>query len=699
LHSFLLELGIEELPDGVILPAIDYLKTSFEKMLQAENLKVGEIKTGSTPRRLSIMAYSLPEQQADAQITKCGPSVQIAYKEDGTLSPAGLGFLKKSGAGIDDIVIQKVKGKDVLAVSYLQAGKKTVDILKEWIPEAINQIPLPKKMIWDDPAFAFSRPVRWIVALWDCLVIPLNHHGIVSGRISYGNRYLGPDQAVEISSVQSYAESLKGAGVIVCRQERKDMISAQCEKLFAESDLQIMEDPRLLETVCNLVEYPTAVIGEFDPRFLAIPQKVISSTISQNQKYFSVLDRDQNPVNKFVFISNGDPRYSDKIRLGNEKVVAARLEDAAWFFEEDCKKPLSGYLEQLQDVVFQSRLGTMADKTQRITKLAAYISSELGLDNSATHKALRAAVLCKADLVTMMLGEKEFTKLQGYIGMQYALRSGEDPEVALAIYEHYMPRGSKDSLPQSVSGAICAIADKLDTVAGIIAVGLLPTGSADPFALRRAASGLVQIIADRAWELDLYALIDFCMKLLSESIEPEAGSGDYVTNFFVQRVSWLLKELGISYDVVAAVMHTGIANLPDLIGRAEALQALKSEENFIRLVLGFKRVSNIISGAPNFVELSPELFEEEAERELHIALELLTGRLDVALDEHDYNLALKDLIDIASAIDKFFDQVLVNCDNESLQQNRFALLALIRSEFLRVADLAQIVVEIDSNGE
>nr|MDK2850890.1 glycyl-tRNA synthetase beta chain [Candidatus Cloacimonadota bacterium] len=699
MHSFLFELGVEELPDNVILPASDYLKLSFEKMLSAEKLSVGKIKSGSTPRRLSIWADGLPVKQEDVQITKYGPSVSIAYDAKGNLSQAGKGFLKKSGAKSEDIYIDKTGGKEVLAVSFVQPGKYTIDLVRDWIIQVIGQIPLPKKMIWKDPSFAFSRPVRWLVALWDDDVISMDYHGIIADRISYGNRYLGLDNHREIQNAHSYEKDLEEIGVIVCREKRKRMIIDQCAELFANSPYQIKEDQRLLETVCNLVERPHAVVGEFDARLLEIPEKIITSTISQNQKYFSVYDSEDRLVNKFVFISNGDPVYSDKIREGNEKVVAARLKDAAWFFEEDCRRSLEEYLPLLEDVVFQSSLGTMAQKTERIVHLAGYIANELGLSAQQTQNALRAAKLCKADLVTLMLGEKEFTKLQGYIGMQYALKGGEDPEVAQAIWEHYMPRGSKDILPQTVSGAICAIADKLDTVVGIISVGLMPTGSADPFALRRAASGIVQIIADRAWELDLVALIKTSLSLLQKSIEPKPDSLDKILSFITQRVSWLLKEVGISYDVAAAVMCTGVNNLPDLIGRARALQNFKAKDDFIRLVLGFKRVANIIAGSESFAKLDKSLFEEEAERDLHVRLIQLAESLDRSLSERDYEAALQDLTMIAPTIDTFFDQVLVNCEDKDKRLNRYALLARIREEFFRVADLSQIVVESDINGE
>ncbi len=698
MHSFLFELGIEELPENTILPATRYLQTSFEKILQEKGLDCGGIEIGSTPRRLSIWAQDLPEQQKDSQITKAGPSMNIAYTKDGELSPAGRGFLKKSGGSPEDIFIEKTPKGEFLAVSFLQKGEDTQGILRAWILNTIPQIPWPKKMIWQSRDLAFSRPIRWILALWDGTVIELDFFGIKSGNHSYGNRYLGLNQPVKIESPQAYESCMQEARVIVNYQKRRDLIQSQCEHLFKDKTFKLKSDNRLLDIVTNLVEYPEAVVGDFDTRYLSLPEQIISSTISQNQKCFSVYDAGEKLAHKFVFISNGNPQYNDIIRAGNEKVVAARLEDALWFFGEDSKIPLQDYLPKLEDVVFQSQMGTLADKTERLIRLSAHISEELDMGESPKIQAMRIAKLCKADLVTLMLGEKEFTKLQGYMGMQYALVHGEDPMVAQGIYEHYMPRGSNDKLPQSEGGAICAIADKLDTVAGIIGVGLLPTGSQDPFALRRAAGGVVQILADRAWNLDLMALIDFALNLLQEKVTIKEDSAAKVKSFFIQRISWLLGELGIAYDVIASVMHVDISHLPDLIARAQALQKLKSEDDFIRLVIGFKRVANIIQHEKSFARLDISLFDSEAERDLHDALGVLSRRISQALGSWDYAGGLQILVEFGSKIDKFFDDVLVNCEDAAKRQNRYALLAAIRDEFTRVADLALIVVENQTVG-
>lgn len=699
MHYFLFELGTEELPDNVIVPAIKALQRSFEQKLKDENLKWGKLRIGSTPRRLSIYAEDLPPRQADIEISKVGPAVNIAYTSDDELSPAGRGFLKKSGGSRADCYIHKSEKGEFLAVKYTQVGKMTEEVLRAWIESSIGQIPVPKKMIWNSSQVAFSRPIRWILALWDKAVIELEFAGLTSGNCTYGNRYQMLEEAIRIEHPQEYERKLEQAGVIVDRERRRKLIQEQCSALMKDSSFKIKEDSRLLDTVTNLIEYPQAVIGEFEARFLQLPEKIITSTISQNQKYFSVYDERGNLTNKFVFISNGDPACNDIIRAGNEKVVAARLEDAIWFFSEDIKHPLEDFLPKLQDVVFQSQMGTYAEKTERLIRLSEYIAEELNLSESTKKKAMRTAQLCKADLVTLMLGEKEFTKLQGYIGQQYALVHAEDPEVADGIYEHYMPRGSNDSLPQSDCGAICAIADKVDTVTGIIGVGLVPTGSQDPFALRRAAGGVVQILNQRSWNLDLMALIDFAYHLLQEKVPVKAEQVEKVKDFFVQRMSWLLKELGISYDVVASVIGTDVSSFPHLIARARALQELKQEDDFIRLVIGFKRVANIIATEKDFAEIRVELFNSKAEQDLHKALGILSSHISEALEQLDYTRALHELVEFGSVIDAFFDKVLVNCEDLELRKNRYALLSAIRNEFIRVADLSLLVVESDSNGE
>jgi len=557
-------------------------------------------------------------------------------------------------------------------------------------------------MKWGAGSLEFARPIRWLCCLWGNDILPVIVDGIKSDRFSYGNRYLGIDKQVRISSPEIYVATLRDNKVMADRPERLQTIRHQLESLFHTTDTisspaghyRVDLNEALLETVTDLVEYPTAVVAEFEAHFLSLPPKIITSTISQNQKYFAVTDAEGKLTNRFVFISNGNPACSDIIRQGNEKVVKPRLTDALWYYQEDTKKPLKHYTEGLRSVVFQAKLGTVWDKTQRIILVAAYICNELALSDADKLPCLRTAQLCKADLVTLMLGEKEFTKLQGYIGMYYALASGEDKEVATGIYEHYMPRGQNDSLPSTLTGSIVAIADKLDTVCGIIGIGMSPTGSADPFALRRAANGVVQIIAERNWKLNLLDLIHNSLQQLPpEHLTDSAG--DAIEKFFHQRVNWYLQQCGINYDIIDSVMDIDYANILHLLSRARALQAYKSRDDFSQLVIGFKRVANILSKSATELPLSLELLTEPAERQLHLALQSLQAQVTELLNkpEPDYYQVLEALVSVRPDIDRFFDEVLVNAEDPILRTNRHALLHRLKQVFLTVADISLLVLE------
>lgn len=694
--DFLLEIGVEELPVDHIKPAMDYLRTAFEKLLSDSRLSHGTFQTGSTPRRMAILISDLDTAQEDIEIIKVGPSIRISYTESGDLSPAALGFLKKTGASSEDIYIDKSEKGEFIAIRIQQKGQATKDILRCSIPDMISSIPFGKRMIWSDLSFSFSRPIRWIAALWGKEILPLEICNIQSGRSTRAVRRLGLEQEIELSEPNCYFEALLSHSVIADREERKQLIHAQLLAISASADYRVIIEEKLLETVVDMVESPNAVIAEFEAYFLKLPTRIITSTISQNQKYFAIESKHSAELlNKFVFISNGDPACAGIIRNGNEKVVKPRLADAMWYFEEDTKRPLESFLPALSEVVFHSKLGTVADKCQRIMQIAEYICRELKLNELTTRNAIRAAQLCKADLVTLMLGEKEFTKLQGYMGRVYALQSGEAPAVADAIYEHYMPKGQGDDLPESECGAIVAIADKLDTVCGISGIGLMPTGSGDPFALRRAANGIVQILAARDWNINLASLISFATGLFADKVVNTTQES--VKGFFQQRTQWLLKYKGLDYDIIDSVMHIDISLLPNLVQRASALQQIRNLPDFIRLVIGFKRVSNIISTAKDIPMIDPLLFEAEAERALYIALQTQQQEIERRLQQADYANVLQSLISLGADIDHFFDQVLVNCEDPTLKQNRYALLQLIRNEFLQVADLSLIAVEISES--
>ncbi len=689
--DMLIELGVEEIPAGYIQPALEKLINSVKTGLDQAGLEYVKIDEYSTPRRFGLCIRELESRQRDEIIDRIGPATQIAYDGEGNLTKAATGFLKGAGASEADIYKVETDKGEKIAIRLEKKGKLTVELLPQMIYTAIESMNFPKTMRWGATRMWFARPIRWLVSLYGSELIEMEVNGIKSGRTSYGNRSRILVNPEELKSSEDYPEKLKNVEVIASREERRALILEQLETIEKQTGLEVIGDERLLETVADLVEYPTATLGNYDENYLKLPEKIIISTLSNNQKCFALRVKNGELTNKFIFINNGNPKYGEIIRHGNEKVIRARLADAEFYYQEDTKHKLESYVEKLEEVLFQKDLGNLLEKTERIRALCEYIGYELQLSEEQKTEVLRCAWLCKADLVTQMLGEKEFTKLQGYIGMKYAIVSGESESVANGIYEHYQPRGQNDELPESMTGTIVALSDKLDTVCGIMGVGMVPTGSNDPFALRRAANGIVSIIASKGLELDLEQVIEKSFALLKEKLETENNNIEIVKEFFNQRINWLLKQEGIGYDVIESVMHIDKRNIPDLLKRARAVERFRQREDFIQLVLGFKRVSNIISEREEFGEINEELLEQAAEFELYKEYLNLTKKLE--RNERDYERMMEELVRFSERINKFFDEVLVNVENEELRTNRYNILKKIREVFLLVADLARIVVE------
>ena len=690
--DFLFEIGVEEIPAGYIGGAVSKLVSFFESSLKEAKLDFDKIIPFSTPRRLAVKITSLQSQQKDEIIEKEGPAKSASYDEKGNLTKAALGFLKGTDAKSKDIYIKLTPKGDKIAVKKEIKGKESTEILAQIIKEIIPIIPFPKSMKWKSRKLAFARPIRWLLVLFGDDIIQFEIEGIKSGNISYGNRFQKLENPVEIDHINEYEKKLKNVYVIPNRQKRMAEITKQ---LFNKTKDKIIDEGYLLETITDLVEYPTVEVAKFDKKYLNLPEKVVILTLSEHQKYFAIHDGKNNLVNQFAFVSNRDSKYSDLIRNGNEKVIKARLEDAEFYYKEDIKQPLENYVPKLKNVTFQENLGTLYEKTERIKKITEYLCTKLNFDKTIRDNSLRTAQLCKADLVTLMLGEKEYTKLQGYIGHRYALVSGEKTDVAKAIEEHYKSGGYYKSL--SEVGAIVAIADKMDTVCGIIGVGMIPTGSKDPFALRRAGNGIVQIMANQNFEINLHKLIDVTFAFLEDKLKKPDNNKDIVYDFFKQRVNWLLKQRGIDYDVIESVMHIDHSNIPDLVHRAEALKNFLQREDFIKLVLGFKRVSNIIAEVKNPGEIDTKLFCENTEKLLYEKYLTLVKKIDSLLPKKEYKKILEELVVFGLIVDKFFDDVLVNIENIKLRQNRYNLLNKIRELFLQVADISKIVVEGENN--
>lgn len=690
--DFLFELGVEEIPAGYIANIEKSIINRFENELKQAKLNYTQLASYTTPKRFAILVTDLEVEQQDEVVEKMGPATRIALAEDGSLTKAGQGFLRGAGCTEAESYIKETPKGSYIACKKEIKGKHVSQIITGFLPDLLTSLPCPKSMKWGESRISFARPIRNIVLMLDNEVIPFKYNNIASNRIVVGNRYLDLDICKEVLSPQEYLASLESISVIADRSLRVDKIKEQLKLLYQNSDKKIIEDNRLLELVVDLVEYPTAVVGYFEEKYLSLPDKIITSTISQNQKYFSVVNGDGSLSNEFVFISNGNPHFSDIIRKGNEKVIKARLEDAEFFFKEDTKHNLDTYVEKLKDVTFQADLGSTYEKVSRCLKIAEYIIDKLKLDNR--DEILRTVLLAKADLVTLMLGEKEFTKLQGYIGMKYALLSGETESVSLGIYEHYMPRGQNDGLPTSVTGAVAAIADKLDTVCGIIGVDLIPTGSNDPFALRRAANGIVKILDDRDWKLDIFVLIDLALAQLKDKLKEENHNQDILYNFFQQRIKWLLEEEKIAYDVIDSVIDYDFTDIAEIKKRALAIQKFKGSADFEGLVLGYKRVSNILTKEDNFVGVETSLFEDNNEKSLYEYFHLHEREISDNLEKQNYAEAMQVLVSARALIDNFFDQVMVNVEDDKIKANRLNLLSYIKSSFIKIADLEKIVVEI-----
>ncbi|MBW6515499.1 MAG: glycine--tRNA ligase subunit beta [Candidatus Cloacimonetes bacterium] len=694
MKDLLFEIGIEELPASYIQPALESLVKHLSESLSKAKLTYSEIEKYSTPRRLSLCVKSLPLQQEDEKIEKIGPAISVAYNPDGTLSKAGSGFIKSAGINPEAVVIKKTDKGDYIKADVLVIGKKTEKILQQILPESIKKITFPKTMYWNSKNVTFARPIRWLVAIFGDDLINFEYDGLKTGRVTYGNVLNIEAKQINIDKIEDYSLLLESSYVICDRDRRKELIREQLTKLAISVNGEVNFDGGLLDEVTDIVEYPTAVLASFNEKYLQLPQRIIHSTLSKNQKYFSLYSKDKKQMlNSFIFIANNLPEYASNTKDGNERVVKARLDDAVFYYQEDLQRSRAYFNERLSKMVFQAELGTIKDKIDRIVDITSYLSDKLKLEQDLKDKAIRAASICKFDLATNMIAEKEFTGLQGYIGMNYAVKFGEDHQVAQAIEEHYLPLSFTDKLPQTIIGIIIALADKIDTLCGIFGIGRIPTGSNDPFALRRAGNGIVRILYENELSVNLPDLIDFTYCLINKHLKEADKNKVEILNFFKQRAEWLLEQNKIDYDIINAVIIDGFSEITLLKKKVKALQALRNREDFESLILSFKRVSNIIAKEKDFKEIDPGLFSEDAEKDLYQVLKDLEEESIKHLTEQDYMALLESFISIKDKIDLFFDKVLVNVEENSVRNNRYALLYRLRKLFLQVGDLSLIVIE------
>jgi len=702
--QLLLEIGTEEIPAGFLPRAMADMEGIIARELAAARLDYGEIRTFATPRRLALAVMDVSAVQPDAEITETGPAVNVAFDAEGRLTRAGEGFLRGKGwdgsplsvdagafsagavgrfpnAGIELVEAGKALK---LAVTRTETGRPAHELLSEILPRLVAAIPFRKSMRWGDLDVRFARPVHWIVALFDGIVVPFTFGGIESGGVSRGHRFMA-NQPFPVRDLAHYLDECERHFVIPDPARRREIIRRETHRVAKAAGGQLMPDEGLLEEVTYLVEYPSAVHGTFDPSFLEVPKEVLITSMRSHQRYFSVTDQDGRLLPVFITIPNTLAEDPSVVVKGNERVLRARLSDARFFFDEDRKVPLEQRVEALKSVVYQQKLGTSYEKLERFRELALWLAAELA--PSQADKVRRAATLCKADLVTGMVGE--FPEVQGIMGREYALHDGEDPEVADAIAEHYLPTQAGGELPSSAIGALVSLADKMDTICGCFGVGLIPTGSADPYALRRSAIGIINIMMDKGYRTPLESFVGKSLDLLAPRItRPRTEVRADVLEFFRARFVNLLADR-FPADAVDAVVSAGFSDPVDAAEKIAALAEFKRRPDFEPLAIAFKRVCNIVKGGVD-LPMDAALFQETAEERLHAAFRAVAGNVAARVAERDYLAALSEIAALKESVDGFFDKVMVMAEDERVRNNRLALLTGIARMFGAIADFSKI---------
>ena len=682
--TLLLEIGTEEVPAHVMPGILSQLKENAAKTFDELRIEYKNIKTLGTPRRSALLVEGLAEQQADLSKENRGPAVNIAFDADGNPTKAAQGFARGQGVKPEELV---TKDGYVYAMVH-ENGGQTVDLLGETLKGLVDGLNFPNNMHWADLDYKFIRPLRWLVALYGQDVIDFEVANVKSGRTSRGHRFLSEGD-FEIANAEDYVEACRKASIIVDQNERCEMIRQQIAEVAAANGGQAEVNEDLLEEVLYLVEYPTALCGKFDEKYLALPAEAVITPMRDHQRYFPVL-KDGQLLPLFITIRNGGKEHLETVQHGNERVLRARLEDAQFFFDEDRKKTLEQHGEKLKTVVFQDGLGTIYDKALRLEVLAGYIADAIGADEQDKKDAVRAAKLAKADLVTGMV--TEFTELQGVMGREYALLDGETKAVAQAIDEHYMPRFAGDSQPASVAGRIVSLADKIDTIVGTFSRGLIPTGSQDPFALRRQALGIVNMLKEAQYHISLSQLVAKAMELLKiADAGQQAKLQNDVADFMKLRLKNVLADAGIRYDVVDAVFVT-VDDIYGVFLRANAVnEAVKQDME--KTIQAFVRTGNIARKAEDVqAAVEADLLAEQVEKDLCKAYEAAAAKVEKEIAAQDYAGAIATLSQLAAPIDAFFDGVMVMDKDEKIKNNRLGLLKLVDNLVCQVADFSKIVL-------
>lgn len=682
-QDFLFELGCEELPPKALMKLANSLHSQLVASFDSLGLNHSDSECFATPRRLAVRINQLDLAQADKKVEKLGPAVAAAFDADGNPKPAAMGFAKSNGVEVKDLDRKQTNKGERLAYIAEVKGQKTSELLQDILQKAISQLPVPKAMRWGDSSYQFSRPVHWILAILGSDVVNIEIFGEKSDNKTYGHRFHSP-AAITITTPSEYELKLSKHKVIACFEERKAKIRIQVEKIAKQIKANAVVSEDLLEEVAALVEWPVALRGNFEEEFLQVPSEALISSMAEHQKYFHLVDDDNNLLPHFITVSNIESKNPASVIDGNEKVIRPRLADAKFFYDSDCKNSLDSYIEKLKKIVFQNKLGSLYDKSQRVKSLASYIAKQLDADQTLVN---RAAEICKCDLMTNMVGE--FSDLQGIMGRYYATKDGEPDEVAAAMDEIYMPRFAGDKLPETTTGLILALSERIDTLVGIFGIGQIPTGAKDPFALRRAALGVLRLITENKLDLDLLDLINASVDSFID-VEIDSNVNSELLKFFAARTAAMYQEKGISSQIIKSVQALNITQPTDFLNRITAVEAFDRQPESNDLAEANKRVKNILAKSDSDlskVSINQSLFEQD-EKALFETIQNVKGFVDAQVSDGNYEAALEKLASLKDVVNQFFDKVMINADDLAIRNNRLALINELRNLFIGIADIS-----------
>lgn len=686
--DMLLEIGVEEIPSALMPDALKDLKEIASSKLQQSHLDFAEVVTLGTPRRLVLLVKSLSEQQRDTIIENRGPKRSAAYDKDGSPSKAALGFARSQGIEVDSLVIREVGEIEYVYAVRHEPGGLTEELLPGLLTEMINALNFPRSMRWGYFQIRFARPIRWLLAIYGTGQLPIKIENVRSSDWTRGHRFLAPE-AITVASINEYFDALQDNYVIVDQEQRKAMIWAQVQEAAQRAGGRAMENEDLLNEVSFLVEYPTAFFGEFSPAYLEVPAEVLTTSMIAHQRYFPVFTADNKLMAGFVGVRNGTDYCLDLVRAGNERVLKARLEDALFFWREDTAKSLAQLVPGLQNVMFHEKLGSILDKVQCLRSLAIFIGRTLGMGDP--DQLDRAAFLCKADLLSNMV--YEFPELQGIMGRYYALHDGEDSQVAEAILEHYLPRFAGDRLPDSETGQVLALAEKLFNLTAFFAMGIKPSGSQDPYALRRQALGIVYMIIDLGLRVDLRVLITETHAVMGRfGLTRDAGAtAADLMDFILQRMRGIMSDRGYSYDVIDAVLERDVDDLQQIIARADAVRLFKESSVWQDFMVVFNRAHNLSKKWAS-LDVRSELLVDPSEKTLYAEVRETQPLVDRAFQAEDFMEGLKLIAGLRPALDEFFEAVMVMVEDPELRAARLGLLMTIANMGNQLADFTKIVL-------